>query len=271
MSVTGAVNLVDPPPALAPLTGRVELADPVFISDLHLGADHPRTLDAFLRFMREIAPRHRELVILGDLFEFWAGDDDLSDPVAHAVCEALGHHARLGWRVFVMHGNRDLLLGRGFAQRAGATLIADPALAAIGTTRALLAHGDAYCTLDEPYQRFRAQARDPAFQRQFLGRTLAERKAFIGQARAQSEASKRMNAADIMDVTPAAIVEALRAADVTLLIHGHTHRPARHEFVLDDAPAQRLVLPDWDFDASPVRGGYLRFAGGEPVAEDFGV
>ncbi len=264
-------GLTDPLPALAPATDRVALADPVFISDLHLGADHPLTLDAFLRFMRGIAPSHKELLILGDLFEYWAGDDDLADPVAQVVCDALGHHARLGGRVFVMHGNRDLLLGRGFAQRAGATLLADPTLARIGNARALLAHGDAYCTRDEPYQRFRAQARDPAFQRQFLGRTLAQRKAFIGQARAHSEAGKRMNAADIMDVTPEAIVAALRGAGVTLMIHGHTHRPARHEFVLDHAPAQRIVLPDWDFDATPVRGGYLRFAGGEPVAQEFGI
>jgi UDP-2,3-diacylglucosamine hydrolase len=269
--VSAPIGLTDPPPALAPTAERIALADPVFISDLHLGADHPRTLDAFLRFMREIAPAHRELVILGDLFEFWAGDDDLPDPVADAVSAALGRHARLGARVFVMHGNRDLLLGRGFARRAGATLLADPTLASIGAARALLAHGDAYCTLDEPYQRFRAQARDPAFQRQFLGRTLAERKAFIGQARAQSEQNKRMQAAEIMDVTPAVILDALRAAGVPLLIHGHTHRPAQHEFVLDHAPAQRIVLPDWDFDATPVRGGYLRFAGGEPVAQQFGV
>ena len=264
-------SLVDPPPALAPAADRVDLADPVFISDLHLGADHPRTLDAFLRFMRALAPGHRELVILGDLFEYWAGDDDLSDPVAQAVCGALAEAARRGQRVFVMHGNRDLLLGRGFAQHAGATLLADPTLAAIGATRALLAHGDAYCTLDEPYQRFRAQARDPAYQRRFLGRALAERKAFIGQARARSEENKRMQAADIMDVTPEAIRAALRAAGVTLMIHGHTHRPAQHEFVLERAPAQRCVLPDWDFDAAPVRGGYLRFAGGTPVAQGFGV
>ncbi|MGE5338281.1 MAG: UDP-2,3-diacylglucosamine diphosphatase [Gemmatimonadota bacterium] len=265
-----AAGLVDPPPALAPTVDRVGLADPVFISDLHLGADHPRTLDAFLRFMREAAPVHRELVILGDLFEYWAGDDDLPDPVAEIACIALAELARRGLSIFVMHGNRDLLLGRGFAQHVGATLLADPTVAEIGGRRVLLSHGDAYCTRDEPYQRFRAQARDPAYQRAFLARPLAERKAFIGQARAQSEHNKRMKAADIMDVTDDAIVAAMRAGGVTTMIHGHTHRPARHEFVLDRSPAQRLVLPDWDFDASPVRGGYLRFAGGEPVAEDFG-
>jgi UDP-2,3-diacylglucosamine hydrolase len=267
--VITAADLVDPPPALAATTERVTLADPVFVSDLHLGADHPRTLDAFLRFAREVAPNHRELVILGDLFEYWAGDDDLPDPVAQVVCGALIEFVHAGGRVFLMQGNRDLLLGRPFVQHIGATLLADPTLATIGARRVLLAHGDAYCTRDEPYQRFRAQARDPAYQRAFLGRPLAERKAFIGQARAHSESAKRQKAADIMDVTDAAIRAAMRDAGVALMIHGHTHRPATHEFVLDQAPAQRLVLPDWDFDVGPVRAGYLRFAGGEPVAESF--
>lgn len=264
-----AARLIDPPPALAPATVRIELADPVFISDLHLSADHPRTLDAFLRFARDVAPNHGELVILGDLFEYWAGDDDLADSVAQVASGALIGLARSGRRVFVMRGNRDLLIGPEFVRHVGATLLADPALAAIGDQRVLLAHGDAYCTRDEPYQRFRAQTHDPDFQRGFLARPLTERKAFIGQARSQSESAKRMKAADIMDVTPDAIGAALRAAGVTLMIHGHTHRPARHDFVLDYTPAQRFVLSDWDYDATPVRGGYIRFAGGAPVAEDF--
>lgn len=265
-----AADLIDPPPALAATADRVTLVDPAFVSDLHLGADHPRTLEAFLRFVRDVAPNHRELVILGDLFEYWSGDDDLPDPVAQVVCNALIEYAHGGGRVFLMQGNRDLLLGRFFAQHIGATLLADPTLATIGEQRMLLSHGDAYCTRDEPYQRFRAQVRDPAYQRVFLARPLAERKAFIGQARAHSESDKRMKAADIMDVTDEAIRTAMRGAAVTLMIHGHTHRPAAHPFVLDHAPALRLVLPDWDFDAGPVRGGYLRFAGGEPVAEPFG-
>jgi UDP-2,3-diacylglucosamine hydrolase len=269
--VISAASLVDPPPALAPALDRVELADPAFISDLHLGADHVLTLEAFLRFMREVAPNHRELLILGDLFEYWAGDDDLADPVAQVVSGAIMELKRRGVSVFLMHGNRDLLLGHGFMQHVGATLLADPTLARIGEVRALLAHGDAYCTRDEPYQRFRAQTRDPDFQRHFLARSLVERKAFIGQARSKSEEHKRVKAADIMDVTPDAIRDAMRAANVTLMIHGHTHRPAQHEFVLDHVPAQRIVLPDWDIDGTPVRGGYLRVAGGEVLAEDFGV
>jgi len=268
--VISSASLVDPPPALAPALDRVELADPAFISDLHLGADHVGTLEAFQRFTRAVAPNHRELVILGDLFEYWAGDDDLADPVAQVVSGALIELTRRGVDVFLMHGNRDLLLGHDFIHHVGATLLADPTLAEIGDLRVLLAHGDAYCTHDEPYQRFRTQVRDAAYQRQFLGRTLVERKAFIGQARSKSEEHKRMKAADIMDVTQDAIRDAMRAAQVKLMIHGHTHRPALHDFVLDHEPAQRLVLTDWDFDATPVRAGYLRLAGGELLQEDFG-
>jgi UDP-2,3-diacylglucosamine hydrolase len=267
--VISQASLVEPPPVLAPATDRVELTDPVFISDLHLGPDHPRTIDAFLRFAREVEPDHRELLILGDLFEYWAGDDDLPDPVAQIVAGALTELARRGTRVFLMHGNRDLLLGHDFAAHVHATLLADPTLATIGDLAVLLAHGDAYCTLDADYQAFRTQVRNAGWQRSFLAQPLAQRKAFIGQARRKSEQGKRIKPADIMDVTPAAISDALRAAGVLHLIHGHTHRPAAHEFVLDHRPAQRVVLPDWDFDGAPVRGGYVRVAGGELVSETF--
>jgi UDP-2,3-diacylglucosamine hydrolase len=269
--VISAASLIDPVPASAPATDRLTLADPVFISDLHLGPDLPRTIDAFLRFTREVAPNHRELLILGDLFEYWAGDDDLADPVAQIVCGALTELARHGLRLCLMHGNRDLLLGHDFAHHAGATLIADPTLATIGDFGVLLSHGDAWCTRDIDYQRFRAQSRAVERQREFLSQPLAARKAFIGQARAASEHGKRMKAADIMDVTPTAVADALRQAGVTRVIHGHTHRPALHDFVLDGAPASRYVLSDWDFDVTPVRGGYVRVAGGELIAEPFDV
>jgi UDP-2,3-diacylglucosamine hydrolase len=255
-------------PALAPAVDDIALGDPVFISDLHLSASHRLTLDTFLRFLGQLAPNHRELVVLGDLFEYWAGDDDLSDPFAQDVAGALQGLAARGARVFLMHGNRDLLLGSAFARAAGATLLVDPTVATVGDRRVLLSHGDAYCTRDEDYQRFRRQARDPVQQQAFLAQPLAARKMMIGQVRAHSEAGKQMKAADIMDVTPAAIETALRAAGVTCMIHGHTHRPAQHGFLLDKQPAQRIVLPDWDYETAPSRGGYLRVAGGEFIAED---
>lgn len=254
--MTGA-TLLDPVPARAACADRVVLRDPVFVSDLHLADTQPVTLAQFFRFAREVAPAHRELVILGDLFEYWAGDDDLDAGIGRAVADALRTLAERGVTVFVMHGNRDLLLGHGFARAARATLLADPARASLPNGTVLLAHGDAYCTRDAEYQRFRAQVRDPQWQRGFLARPLAERRAFIGAARAASESGKKTKPADIMDVTPEAVDAALRAASLTALIHGHTHRPATHRWTLDGRDVERWVLPDWDFDDAPARGGYL--------------
>jgi len=249
-------------PALAAHADRVRLAAPVFISDLHLNAAQPATRAAFARFLIEVAPQFAELLILGDLFEYWAGDDD-DDPLGREVAGELRALSERGVPVFLMHGNRDLLLGRTFCEAAGATLLADPSVATIGEETVLLAHGDAWCTHDLEYMKFRAQARHPAFQAQFLGQPLAARKAFIGQARAVSEAGKAAKSMQIMDVTTAEVDGALRAAGVTRLIHGHTHRPATHRFTLDGAPAERWVLPDWDLDASPARGGYLGVRDGQ--------
>lgn len=249
------------PPVLAAKVDRVALADPLFISDLHLAAAQPRTLARFEALAATEARAHAELVILGDLFEYWAGDDAADDAIGNAVIAALQRLACANVRVFLMHGNRDLLLGADFAAAAGATLMADPTLAEIDGARVLLAHGDVYCTRDVAYQRFRAQARKPDFQRAFLAKPLAERRAFIGQVRAASEDAKQAAAPEIMDVTPEAIATALRAAGVTKMIHGHTHRPALHRFELDGLAAERWVLPDWDLDHEPARGGYLTCRG----------
>jgi UDP-2,3-diacylglucosamine hydrolase len=250
------------PPALAPTVDRLTLADPLFISDLHLSEVQPRTLARFERFVAGEARAHAELLILGDLFEFWAGDDATDDAVGNRVADALAGLSACGVRVFLMHGNRDLLLGSAFAARCGAALLADPTLARIGADAVLLAHGDVYCTLDVDYQRFRAQVRNPDFQRAFLAKSLAERRAFIGQARTASEAGKQQKSREIMDVTPQAIDDALRRAGVLRMIHGHTHRPATHRAALDGAMAERWVLPDWDFDGAAARGGYLHAGAG---------
>ncbi len=255
-------RLLDAVPARAAELDAVALRDPVFIADLHLSERQPATLARFLRFAREVAATHRELVILGDLFEYWAGDDDLDSGIGRTVAGALHTLGAHGVSVFVMHGNRDLLLGRGFAQAARVALLADPTVAELSGRRILLAHGDVYCTRDDDYQRFRERVRDPDWQRQFLSKPLAERRAFVGAARAASEAGKRMKPTDIMDVTPEAIDAALRAAGLATMIHGHTHRPAVHRWALDGRAAERWVLSDWDFDATAARGGYVEFASG---------
>lgn len=258
-------------PARVPALERVALRAPVFISDLHLCAQRPATLERFLALLRTLPGTGGELVILGDLFEYWAGDDTLAgtepdDAVGAQVVQALAALGAAGTAVYVMHGNRDVLLGGAFLQRCGARLLADPCTAHIGTGPGaadfLLSHGDAYCTLDLPYQAFRRQARDAGFQAGFLAQPLAQRRALLGQARMRSQAGKQQMDQQIMDVTPEAITGALRAAGLTRIVHGHTHRPALHAFECDGAPAQRWVLPDWDADASPARGGGLRWHDG---------
>jgi UDP-2,3-diacylglucosamine hydrolase len=260
--MTGAGH-VDPLPVGIAGLPRVELRDPLFISDLHLNEGAPATLARFLRFCEAEAAAHAELLILGDLFEYWIGDDaldDEGDAVSRTVAGALRALGEHGVRVYVMHGNRDLLLGAGFLRATGARLLADPAVASINGREVLLAHGDAWCTQDAEYMRFRSMVRQEATQRQFLAGPRAARLAFMGAARAQSEAGKLAKAMEIMDVTPSVVDEALRAGGQRLLIHGHTHRPAVHRFLLDGEPAERWVLPDWDFDATDRRhrrGGYL--------------
>ncbi len=250
------------PPALVARTDRIALVDPVFISDLHLNAAQPATRAAFARFCAEVAPAHKELVILGDLFEFWAGDDD-PDAVGAEVATALAALADRGVRVYLMHGNRDLLLGSAFCERARATLLADPTLAMIDGQGVLLSHGDAYCTLDTEYMAFRRKARKPLFQTVFLAKSLAERRKVIGAARATSEATKAVKSMQIMDVTPAEIEQAMAHYSVRTMVHGHTHRPATHHHVVDGQAATRWVLPDWDLDALHRRGGYLTVRDGQ--------
>lgn len=258
--MTGAAGAV--PPALAVEPTAEPLVDPIFISDLHLSAERPRTIARFLRFMREDAPGHPELVVLGDLFEFWIGDD--AGAAAAPVIAALAAASASGQRVLLMHGNRDMLLGRDFAHAIGSRLLADPLVLEVAGTRTLLSHGDAWCTRDAAYQQFRAMVRQPDFQRSFLAKPVAERIAVARAARMQSETEKAVKATDIMDVTPEAIVAALDSAGVERLIHGHTHRPGVHVHEVRGRRAERWVLPDWDCDSAEPRGGFLDFTEGHP-------
>ena len=256
------MNLIDPPPALAVTQSIEPLIDPVFISDLHLALERPATLQRFFHFMQADAPRHLELVILGDLFEFWIGDD--AAPAAKPVIDALAAATKAKQRVFLMHGNRDPLIGHDFAHASGATLLADPIIVDVTGTRTLLSHGDAWCTRDVAYQQFRAMARNPDSQRGFLVKSVDERIAMAKGARMLSDTAKSNKATDIMDVTPEAVIAALNSARVHRIIHGHTHRPAAHVLDLDGVAAERWVLPDWDLDDPEPRGGYLDFVDGRP-------
>jgi UDP-2,3-diacylglucosamine hydrolase len=221
----------------------------LFIADLHLAAERPRTNEQFFDFLARIAPSAEALYILGDLFEYWAGDDD-TDALNTQVAAALHETARRGVSIHFMHGNRDLLVGEAFAARSGAQLIRDPVLVDLYGTRTLLMHGDTLCTDDIEYQKFRAYARDPRTQAQFLQLPLAARHQQLRGMRAQSELSKAGKSAQIMDVAPATVEQVLRAHDYPRLIHGHTHRPARHVHHVDGHRCERWVLADWYRGAS---------------------
>jgi len=220
---------------------------------MHLAAERPQITEQFLRFTAGIAVDAAALYILGDAFEYWVGDDDRDDPLGATVSGALAQLTKRGVPVFLMQGNRDVLMGENFAQRCGATLLQDPLLINLHGTPTLLTHGDALCTDDADYQRFRDYARDSDNQARFLAQSLTERHEQMRGMRAQSVASKQQKAENIMDVAPAAVEELLRRHGYPRLIHGHTHRPALHTHVVDGHNCERWVLNDWY-----ERGGYLR-------------
>ena len=232
----------------------------LFISDVHLAGERPATSARFFDFLRSEAARAGALYILGDLFEYWIGDDDLGaadgDPLTRRVATGLRELTGAGVAVHVMHGNRDFLIGSAFCAASGARLVEDPALVDLGGIPTLLAHGDTLCTDDHDYQAWRRVARSETWQRDFLAKPLGARRSAVGEMRERSKAVIREKPAAIMDVNAAAVSAACRAHGVRRLIHGHTHRPAHHEFELDGAPCERWVLPDW---YGP--GGYLAVDG----------
>lgn len=234
----------------------------LFISDLHLSAERPGMLRRFSAFMTEEAASAESLYILGDLFEYWPGDDALEDPsdaVAATVAEALRRYTASGKPLRLLHGNRDFLLGARFVERTGATLLPDHAIVAVAGEPALLLHGDSLCTDDLAYQEFKSKVRTDAWRREFLAHPLAERHALMARYRAQSENAKSATVARIMDVNAGAVAAAFRQSGVRRMIHGHTHRHACHHPVLDGVTRERWVLPDWY-----ERGGYLAARNGIP-------
>ncbi len=216
----------------------------LFISDLHLAQERPDTTARFERFLAVEAPGAEALYILGDLFEAWVGDDGLALPFNAHVAERL-RTLSLGVPLFFMQGNRDFLAAGGFLAATGAQAIDDPTVIDLYGQRALLMHGDTLCTDDTAYQAFRAQTRDPRWQAAALAQPLAQRLAIAQGMREGSAAAKAGKSEAIMDVALSAVEAALDAAGCQLLIHGHTHRPARHEHDVKGKPCVRWVLPDW--------------------------
>lgn len=228
----------------------------LFISDLHLSGERPASNQQFFRFLDAEARRAQSLYILGDLFEYWVGDDELTDnrgdPLASEVVSNLKALSRRGVQIWLMHGNRDFLIGPGFCAATGARLLADPSVIQVENSPVVLLHGDTLCTDDHDYQAWRRTARSAEWQREFLAKPLAERREVILGLREKSKAVIQAKPAEIMDVNTSAVCDAFRAHGVRRMIHGHTHRPARHELELDGARCERWVLPDWYG-----RGGYL--------------
>jgi UDP-2,3-diacylglucosamine hydrolase len=218
----------------------------LFISDLHLGGEQPHSAQLFLRFAQHTAPQAEALYILGDLFEAWAGDDDLEDPFHQRITGALKKLSSGGTRIYLMHGNRDLLMNQELERACGATLLPDPTLIDLYGIPTLLTHGDVLCTDDVAYQAYRRQAHDPAWQRQFLSQPLAARKAFIAELRARSRSEKQTKSHEIMDVNAEAVANFLREHHYPNLIHGHTHRMGHHVLHVDGHTCERWVLGDWD-------------------------
>jgi len=181
------------------------------------------------------------LYVLGDLFEYWVGDDDLDDPFNAVIAGFFSRFSASGRKLYLLHGNRDFLVGERFARETGAQLLADPAL--LGDT--LLMHGDTLCTDDQDYQSWRRTARSAPWQRDFLAKPLAERRRVVRGLREKSKEVIQAKPAEIMDVNEAAVREALRRHGATRLIHGHTHRPGHHTLEVDGRRCERWVLPDW--------------------------
>jgi UDP-2,3-diacylglucosamine hydrolase len=241
----------------------------LFASDIHLDAAAPRTTERFLAALERDGPASAHLFLLGDVFEMWVGDDG-ADAVAARLRDTLGRLAARGTRVWLMRGNRDFLLdvplpgssGPPWTAGCGATLLDDPTPLDLHGVPALLTHGDALCTGDTVYQQWRRTCRDPAWQQAMLARPLAQRIAIGRAARDDSEAGKREKPGALMDVDQAAVDAAMDAAGASLLIHGHTHRPAIHRWQHVGLPRTRVVLTDWDAEAD--RGTLLAWRRGEP-------
>ena len=229
----------------------------LFISDLHLEAERPDIAKQFLEFMEKEARECEELYILGDLFEAWVGDDD---PNTHyfTIKRSLRKLVDRGVPVYFMHGNRDFMVGREFSNETGVKILADPYRVDMYGRKVLLSHGDLLCTDDIQYQKVRKMTRDPEWQAKMRAKPLKERLRIAAEARRHSLEQTINMSLEIMDVNQQAVVEVFRRHGVTRLIHGHTHRPGRHELSLEGRRCERWVLPAW-FEG----GGYLRAEDGE--------
>lgn len=244
----------------------------VIIADLHLSEETPKLNAKFQSCLKEWQGQIESLYILGDLFEVWVGDDDTSPFIEEqlAALKAFSVHTPL----FIMHGNRDFLLGEAFAAKVGATMLPDPFPVILHGKAYVLSHGDMLCTEDLAYQQFRLQARNPLWQAAMLAKPLAERHILAAQIRQMSEGKKAANGKSaISDATEAGVQELIKSVSGSLevlptLIHGHTHRPAVHEHQFNNQPFKRYVIADWFESEDGIEGGFLKVDATGVKAED---
>ena len=228
-------------------------------SDIHLGPAAPATSEALLAFLDAAPQEATALLLPGDIFDAWIGDDVIHAPPPWlaAVVAGLKTTAQ-AIPVWLGRGNRDFLLGQTFAEAVGAQLLPDQVIVNTDAGPILLSHGDEFCTADLAYQQFRTMVRNPQWQAAFLAKTIPERLKAAAEARSESVAATQAKASGIMDVNPQAVRHAFQQSDVGFMVHGHTHRPDRHVLLIDGKKRERWVLPDWDLDhADPPRGGWM--------------
>lgn len=227
----------------------------LFISDLHLCESRPHIIDAFVSFLDNIAVHADSLYILGDLFEYWAGDDAVEEAGTHKLSiDALSRLSQHNVAIYLLHGNRDFLLGDGFSKHSNIQILPDPTLIECYGKSVLISHGDALCTDDIEYQKIRDEVRTEAWQAAFLSQPLSKRIEFIESVRARSNKEKAIKSMEIMDVNESAVAKLFKEHGYPpTLIHGHTHRPMVHQHIYDSRRCQRWVLGDW-YD----QGSYLR-------------
>ena len=230
----------------------------LFISDLHLSPAIPNTVTGFERFIANQAGEAAAVYILGDLFEYWIGDDMLATPFAQGVAATLRSLAQRGIPLYLMQGNRDFQLGKRFAEAAGGILLPDPTVIDAFGRSIVLAHGDALCTADTAYQRFRRISHSRAGRCFFLSWPLRWRLALAERMRNKSHTTWTSERMAIADVTPDAVAGLFRSSGTVTMIHGHTHMPATHRQIIDGVQTERWVIPDWDLDHGKPRGGYLK-------------
>lgn len=215
----------------------------LFISDLHLHESRPLVTRAFFQFL-ESAESAEALYILGDFFDAWIGDDD-DQPLVKEVTAQLHALSKTGTRIFLMHGNRDFLIGKQFIEKINASLLADEVCINLYGVNTLLLHGDSLCTADTDYMQFRGLVRNPVWQEQFLSQPLDTRRAIANELRNKSKSMNSLKADDILDVTASEVEKHFKQFNVQRMIHGHTHRPARHSLTINEKPCERIVLGDW--------------------------